>query len=516
MREYRLTTVVAEMVVGTALALLGCGGGVTTPKDTGTAGDGLPGDVGGDGGVGDILLAEAGDLAGNECLPGTDACGAGGDGLPGDGLPGDWTGDATYEPCLGNTDCESGYCVAGPDGKVCAEPCVEECPKGWLCTQVQSQPDVLFVCTWPHQRLCWPCDANGDCLVPGGAGENFCVGGDEGTQGDEDGGDEGGFCATQCEGDATCPEGYVCQGTNVEGTTKNLCRAQAACECTEAAVSAGAWSSCSVTNEIGVCTGKRQCVEAGLPPACDAMEATAETCNNLDDDCDGEVDDEGADGCIEYLADGDKDGFGGKVLGCYCADPGQGTLVFGDCDDDNPALHPKAEELCNGADDDCDGETDEAGATGCVNLYLDPDADGFGAGFADCVCADTAGYVAEPGDCGPDDPNVYPGAQELCNDLDDDCNNETDEGSPADCTPFYLDEDSDGSGVESKFQCLCKPTPPYSAALAGDCNDQDATVGAASPRLPRGATTGGSPLRAGVSLRRLPPCDTLPSSPDRQ
>jgi len=461
-------------------ALAGCTGGATTTKDMGSAMDGIPGDWGDGGGTGDVRLAEAVDGGAVDCAPGTDGCSAVGDGLPEDGLPGDADGEIAYEPCEGNSDCESGYCVAGPDGKICAEPCVEECPKGWLCTQVQSQPDVLFVCTWPHQRLCWPCDTDGDCAVAGGFGDGFCIPGDGGRPPDGASEGGGGTCATQCEGDETCPPGYACVAVAVSGETKNLCRPQDACLCSQAAVTAGAWSSCSVTNDQGTCSGKRLCLEAGMPPVCDAVEAASEECDALDNDCDGDTDEEGADGCTEYLQDGDQDGFGGPVLGCYCEDPGTGTLVAGDCDDGNPALHPDAEELCNGSDDDCDDVTDESGATGCINLYPDADGDLFGAGVAECVCAGTPGFVAEPGDCNPQDPAAYPGAEETCNGQDDDCDAQTDEGSPADCTVYYMDGDSDGSGVDAQFQCLCQPAAPFSATTAGDCDDQDPTVGAST------------------------------------
>ncbi|MBM4352460.1 MAG: hypothetical protein FJ109_01480 [Deltaproteobacteria bacterium] len=463
--------------VGIALAcaawLVGCSSATTT-KDTGAADDGLSGDAGGDGGIGEVLFPDGGDGTGGDCLPGTDGCGAAGDGLPGDG-------GVTYEPCQGNADCESGYCVPGPDGKVCAEPCVEECPQGWLCTQVQSRPDVLFVCTWPHQRLCWPCDTDGDCAVTGGFGDNFCIPGDGSRPFDESPEGDAGTCATQCEGDETCPPGYACLAVKVGGVTKDLCRPEDKCFCPQAAVTAGAWSSCSVTNDLGTCSGKRLCTEVGMPPVCDAVEAAAEECDGLDNDCDGDTDEEGAGGCSKYLKDGDDDGFGYGLLGCFCDVPGQGTLVPEDCDDGNPAVHPGAEELCNGADDDCDAKVDEAGATGCINLYPDADGDGFGGGAADCVCAGTANYVAESGDCAPDDPAIHPGAEELCNGLDDDCDSETDEGSPADCTVYYMDEDSDGSGLEAQFQCLCQPAPPYSALVAGDCDDQDPLVGGGFP-----------------------------------
>ena len=70
-----------------------------------------------------------------------------------------------------------------------------------------------------------------------------------------------------------------------------------------------------------------------------------------------------------------------------------------------------ATEVCDGYDEDCDGETDEEGAWGCTPRYLDADGDGFGVGDPRCLCAAEGLRRAEqPGDCAPDDPDVYPGA----------------------------------------------------------------------------------------------------------
>ncbi len=105
--------------------------------------------------------------------------------------------------------------------------------------------------------------------------------------------------------------------------------------------------------------------------------------------------------------DGDGDG--------YCAD---------DCDDADPAVHPDAAESCNDADDDCDGEIDEdAGPT----WYLDEDGDGYG-GAAVVSCDAPSAYADNGADCDDTDETVYPGAEELSDGLDNDCDEEIDEG----------------------------------------------------------------------------------------
>jgi len=82
-----------------------------------------------------------------------------------------------------------------------------------------------------------------------------------------------------------------------------------------------------------------------------------EICNNLDDDCDGQIDEE--DVCPPICIDNDLDGFG------------ENCELGPDCDDTNPEINPLAEEIpCNGIDEDCDGEIDEDGVFGFTDKFI--------------------------------------------------------------------------------------------------------------------------------------------------
>ena len=179
-----------------------------------------------------------------------------------------------------------------------------------------------------------------------------------------------------------------------------------------------------------------------------------EACNGIDDDCDGETDEVGAEGCTIYYADEDEDGYG-DVNGpiCACA---QGDLATNDedCDDTTGEVSPDIEEVCNGIDDDCDGLTDEENALGCTVRFFDQDGDGFGLGDTyKCLCENEWPYAAlDAGDCNDDDAEIKPFAQELCDGIDNDCDEETDEGEPVDLCGVV------DNGVASCVDGACKVT----------------------------------------------------------
>lgn len=131
---------------------------------------------------------------------------------------------------------------------------------------------------------------------------------------------------------------------------------------------------------------------------------------------------------------------------------------FEDCDDNDSRVHPGAAELCNGLDDDCDGEVDE-GLPG-EPFFRDADEDGFGS-FINFVttCAAPEGYVDVNGDCNDGNATIFPGATEICDGIDSDCDGVSD------------DQDGDGHSVD----CEGGTFP------ADDCNDRDFRIFPTAP-----------------------------------
>jgi hypothetical protein len=152
-----------------------------------------------------------------------------------------------------------------------------------------------------------------------------------------------------------------------------------------------------------------------------AFPGAEERCNFLDDDCDGDADEDFpqvGQVCVS------EDPAACDPGGWWVCEEGTGALFC------QPQGWPGATEICDGKDNDCDGETDEDGSVGCVACWDDVDEDGFGAGLPPCICAPNPQlcFSQAPGDCDDDDPDAHPGQPELCNGKDDNCNGAIDEG----------------------------------------------------------------------------------------
>lgn len=102
----------------------------------------------------------------------------------------------------------------------------------------------------------------------------------------------------------------------------------------------------------------------------------AESCNGVDDDCDGGVD---IGLTTTYYQDVDLDGYGDVATSLEACGLSVGWVTDGtDCDDVDDTVNPAAAEVCDTIDNDCDSVVDEAGAFGEDDWYTDADGDGYG------------------------------------------------------------------------------------------------------------------------------------------
>jgi len=196
--------------------------------------------------------------------------------------------------------------------------------------------------------------------------------------------------------------------------------------------------------------------------------AAEEICNGVDDNCDGQVDE----GVMDtWWADRDGDGFGDPAAATEaCAAPSDHVSNANDCDDADDSIFPGAPERCNGVDDDCDVDIDEDVTS---IWYSDADDDGFGDPASETDdCDPGPGWTVDGSDCDDTDASVFPGAEEVCNEVDDDCDELVDEGVT---TTFFVDLDSDGHGSVTATTEACSLPEGY-ADTAFDCDDANPLV----------------------------------------
>jgi Putative metal-binding motif len=199
--------------------------------------------------------------------------------------------------------------------------------------------------------------------------------------------------------------------------------------------------------------------EEGGTTTCSATHIAMHLCDGIDNDCDGLVDE----GCLPINCDQDQDGFQNTSAGC---NPPPGAE---DCDDADPTIYPGAPDIC--------GDTLLQNCNTDTACTSDGDGDGYNSSV-DCDDSPSTGA------------NVHPGALEVCNGVDDDCDGLVDEGNPdalgTQMVDVYCNDDSDGDcGVNpGPGRCICAKVEPNSARDSTNrvmCNGEDMTA-VASPR----------------------------------
>ncbi len=194
-----------------------------------------------------------------------------------------------------------------------------------------------------------------------------------------------------------------------------------------------------------------------------------EVCDEIDNNCDGLVDEGVTD---TYYADYDADGFGNTTLTQEaCAQPTGYVSDATDCDDNASAVNPSAIEVCDTIDNNCDTVIDEDSAADALTWYADTDVDSFGnVAVTYLACNQPSGYVADATDCDDANGAVFPGATEMCNGIDDNCDEQIDEDTASDAGTWYLDADSDSFGNVTYTHVSCSAPAGY-VADSTDCND---------------------------------------------
>ncbi|HCH65695.1 MAG TPA: hypothetical protein DFR83_23025 [Deltaproteobacteria bacterium] len=205
------------------------------------------------------------------------------------------------------------------------------------------------------------------------------------------------------------------------------------------------------------------------------------------EDCDDA--DTGVRGGVSVWDDRDADGFGDRATEAVACVPATGQVLrSGDCDDARDDVHPDAMEVPG---DRLDGNCD-----GWEQCFVDADGDGVLSDRAETVGVETVslgvdcsahGYLgmdAPWGDCDDAAPDIHPGAAEVCNGRDDDCDGAADVPMPEDAPFWWPDDDGDGAGRGVTVQACAAPEGYVPVSDVQDCDDANPSVYPGATDLP--------------------------------
>ncbi len=206
-----------------------------------------------------------------------------------------------------------------------------------------------------------------------------------------------------------------------------------------------------------------------------AYPTAAEICDDIDNDCDGDID-SGAVDAPSWHADLDLDTFGDSASATSaCDQPSDLVIDDTDCDDTDPAVNAVAAEVCDTIDNDCDSQIDND-ATDALTWYADVDLDGFGDIDSPTLACDAPdGSVGDDTDCDDTNDTTYPGGDEYCDGFDNDCDLTIDEDDAIDATDWFADADLDGFGDPGNTTPACSQPDGY-LPDDDDCDDGDFLV----------------------------------------
>jgi len=182
-----------------------------------------------------------------------------------------------------------------------------------------------------------------------------------------------------------------------------------------------------------------------------------------------------------WFIDVDGDGYGSSATSIQnCGQPAGYVANNTDCNDAVAAINPGAVEVYNGIDDNCNNAIDEGFTP--VNYYLDNDGDGVGGNTVVVgITSPGPNYVLITGDCNDNNPAMYPGNNEVCDNLDNNCNGSIDEGLIF--LTYFQDNDGDNFGNVAVTLSACSAPQGY-VLDSTDCNDQNANINPSAIDIP--------------------------------